>query len=294
MEDRAYNWNDLMPDSQNELLKNAVCIQGSPVSLNELISPGSPGTKLLPLADLLEKRMLEIGKPLLTFTTEGCNENYYIPRTFNHQVAIRKDIFEQKFSDLVATNEQEFRKYCQDNPQRNVHWLLEGKSERLILRQSQGSLKALREYIDTQNPLLYPPENLDEFFQQAHCRKVMLIADTAGIGKTTVLTHLSQQIKQKWPAYWVVRINLNDHTDVLEVQAKHEIGVLEFLCEKLLKLRYPFEKELFKQCCQGHEEATKVVLMFDGFDEICPKYRETVLDLLKDLNPKKQPWLEQL
>jgi len=122
----------------------------------------------------------------------------------------------------------------------------------------------------------------------------MLIADTAGMGKTTVLTHLSKQMKQKFPTYWVVRIDLNDHTDVLETQVKQKIGTVEFLCEKLLKLCCPFEKELFKQCCQGLEEATKVVLMFDGFDEISPNYKETVLDLLQDLNPLKQPWIEQL
>jgi hypothetical protein len=105
MHERNYTWSDLTTDSQNELLKNAVCFQGSPVALNELISAESPVTKFLPLADLLEKRTLEIGKPLLTSTTDGCIENYYIPRTFNHQAAIKLDIFKQKFSDLVVTNE---------------------------------------------------------------------------------------------------------------------------------------------------------------------------------------------
>jgi len=69
---------------------------------------------------------------------------------------------------------------------------------------------------------------------------------------------------------------------------------LSFLCEKLLNICEPFEKELFKQCSHGLQEATKVVLMLDGFDEISPKYKETVLDLLQDLNPIKQSWIEQL
>jgi Ni2+-binding GTPase involved in maturation of urease and hydrogenase len=81
----------------------------------------------------------------------------------------------------------------------------------------------------------------------------MLIADTAGMGKTTVLTHLSKKIKQKCPAYWLMRIDLNDHTDVFETQAKQKIGIVEFLCERLLKLCCPFEKELFKQCWQELE-----------------------------------------
>jgi len=122
----------------------------------------------------------------------------------------------------------------------------------------------------------------------------MLIADTAGMGKTTVLTHLSKQIKLKYPTYWVVRIDLTEHTDVLKVQLKEKIGTLEFVSKKLLKLECPFEKELFEQCLQGCEQAIKVVLMFDGFDEISPKYEKTVLDLLQDLNPVNRPWLEQL
>jgi ankyrin repeat protein len=292
--DREYTWGDLTTDSQNELLKNAVCFQGSQISLNKLISAESRVTKFLPLADLLEKKTMEIGKPLVTSTTDGCIENYYVSRTFNHQVVIKKDILEKKISHLVATSEQEFKKYCLENPERNVHWLLTDKSGKLIWRKSRGSLRALHEYIDTRNPLPYPQENLYEFFQKSQYHKVILIADTAGMGKTTVLTHLSKQIKQKFPSYWVVRIDLNDHTDILEDQMKKNIGTIEFLSQKLLKFRYPFEKELFKECSQGLEKATKVVLMFDGFDEISPKYKKTVFHLLQDLNPLKQQWLEQL
>jgi len=124
----------------------------------------------------------------------------------------------------VATNEQEFRKCCQDNTEKNAHWLLEEKSGRLIWQESQGSLSALHEYTDTQNPLSYPPENLDEFFKQAQCQKVTLIADTTGMGKTTVLTHLSTQIKQKFPTYWVLRIDLNVYTNTLEAKTKQNKG----------------------------------------------------------------------
>jgi hypothetical protein len=84
LHDRDYTWSDLTTDSQNEFLKNEVCFQGNPVSLNKLISAESPVTKSLPLADLLEKKRLEIGKLLLKSTADGCIEKYYIPRTFNH------------------------------------------------------------------------------------------------------------------------------------------------------------------------------------------------------------------
>jgi len=119
---------------------------------------------------------------------------------------------------------------------------------------------------------------------------VMLISDTAGMGKSTVLTHLSKQIKQKFPARWVVRIDLNDHTDELKKGQIEMEKVTEFLSEKLLKLKPGLELELFIQCCEKKEKV-RVVIMLDGFDEISPFYKETVIDLLQGL---RQTEVEQL
>jgi Ni2+-binding GTPase involved in maturation of urease and hydrogenase len=51
----------------------------------------------------------------------------------------------------------------------------------------------------------------------------MFISDTAGMGKSTLLTHLSKQIKQKFQNKWEVRIDLNDHTDALKALKEEEI-----------------------------------------------------------------------
>jgi hypothetical protein len=69
--DRQYGWSDLASSSQNELLKNAVCVQGSQVCLNQLISAESPLTMFLPFPDLLAGKTLEIGKGMLTSTSDG-------------------------------------------------------------------------------------------------------------------------------------------------------------------------------------------------------------------------------
>ena len=77
----------------------------------------------------------------------------------------------------------------------------------------------------------------------------MLISDTAGMGKSTVLTHLSKQIKRKFAAKWVVRIDLNDHTDALKAVKEEQIDkkkANEFVWEKLLKLEPGLELELYK------------------------------------------------
>jgi hypothetical protein len=52
---------------------------------------------------------------------------------------------------------------------------------------------------------------------------MMLISDKAGMDKSTVLTHLSKQIKQKFPNKWVLRIDLNNHTDAMKALKQRPI-----------------------------------------------------------------------
>ena len=74
----------------------------------------------------------------------------------------------------------------------------------------------MRSYIDTDSPHTYTAADLDKLLEQTEHQRVMLISNTAGMGKSTVLTHLSKQMKQKFPTKRVVRIDLNDHTDALK------------------------------------------------------------------------------
>jgi hypothetical protein len=60
------------------------------------------------------------------------------------------------------------------------------------------------------------------------------------MGKSTVLTNLSKEIKRTFRDKWVVRIDLNDHTDVLKTLQEEQIDkekAIEFVSEKVLKLK---------------------------------------------------------
>ena len=294
--DEQLTWSDLTASSQGKLLEKTVIFQGTRIALNQLISPGSI-TDSFPLAKLLQQTVLTIGKEPVPSAGKGYNEKYYIDRTFKHNIVIRQDISSDKrqgkFADLLASTEQEFKQLCQQNPRSKVHWLENDNSGELIWQQSQGDLKILREYIDPQNSHSYTPSDSENLLQQAKQQRVMLIADKAGMGKTTVLTQLSKQIKQTFPDHWLVRIDLNDYTELFNVQEGKKMDkewVLEFITKGVLKLESRLEEELFKRCFEGNE-ISKLVVMVDGFDEISPRYKETVLDMLQVL---KQTSLEQL
>jgi ankyrin repeat protein len=294
--DEEITWNELTTNSQRKVLEKTVIFQGRRVALNQLISAESM-TDSFPLSNFLQETEFRIGKEPVPSAGSGYNEKYYIDRTFSQNIIFRSEISsdkrEGKFADLVASNEQEFKQLCQQNPKENVHWLEEEKSGELIWQQSQGSLQALRKYTDARKSHSYAPSNLDKLLERAKHQRVMLIADKAGMGKTTVLTHLSKRIQQKFPAHWLVRTDLNDYTELLKAQKgkkKDKGWVLEFLSKEVLKLESYLEKELFKKSFEGNE-ISKVVVMVDGFDEICPIYKETVFEMLQVL---KQTSFEQL
>jgi len=290
------NWSNLTDSSQTAILEKIVIFQGRSVALNQLTYAESM-TDSFPLADLLQEKEPRIGKEPVTSASSGYNEKYYIDRTFNNNIDIRQEIFYDKrvgkFADLLASTKQEFKQLCQQNPASNVHWLKKDKSGELVWQQSRGNLKTLRKYVDAKKSHSYSPKDLDNLLEQAKQQRVMLIADKAGMGKTTILTHLSKRIKQKFPAHWLVRIDINDYTEFLEAQKGKKMDkgkVLEFVSKEVLKFETHLEKELFKKSFEGNE-VSKVVVMVDGFDEISPSYKETVIDMLQVL---KQTSLEQL
>jgi len=288
--DERLTWTDLTTESQKRLLERTVDFQRSEIALNQLISVDSPVACFLPISGLLGHHPIKIAEESISnSTSHGYSDKWYIDRSFNHQVEIKQDILHDvmqgKFPDFLANEEQEFKDLCQQNPERNVHLLVKDNSGKLNWQASQGSLEMLRKYIDTRTSRTYTPMDLYKLLKQAQHHRVMLISDIAGMGKSTVLTHLSKQIKQEFPNSWVIRVDLNQHTDELEILKKGTIDkekATEFVSKKLLKLTTEFDLKLFEHCSEQRQNI-RIVLMLDGFDEISPDYGKTVIDLLQTL-----------
>jgi len=288
--DEKLTWTDLTTESQKRLLEKTVDFQGSEIALNQLITVDSPVACSLPISDLLGDHPIKIAEESISnITPYGYSDKWYIDRTFKHQVEIKQDILhdvmKENFPDCLANTEQKFKRLCQQNPERNVHLLVEDNSRKLYWQASQGNLETLRKYIDTQTSHTYTPKDLDKLLEQAQHQRVMLISDIAGMGKSTALTHLSKQIKQKFPNSWIIRIDLNHHTNELDTFKEGTIDkekATEFVSKKLLKLKTEFDLKLFEHCFENRQKI-RIVLMLDGFDEISPYYGKTVIDLLQTL-----------
>ncbi|XP_069680681.1 uncharacterized protein [Periplaneta americana] len=111
--------------------------------------------------------------------------------------------------------------------------------------------------------------------------KVIVISGDLGMGKSTELTHFALQLKVADPTLWIVRINLNDERNVL---SSNEPDLALKLLETGGKVDTEFERCLFEHRL-GNEG--KVIVMLDGYDEVCPYYADKVIAIIKELGNTK-------
>jgi energy-coupling factor transporter ATP-binding protein EcfA2 len=120
--------------------------------------------------------------------------------------------------------------------------------------------------------------------------RIILIIDEPGMGKSTLLTHLAQQTRELHPNMWIVRVNINKYTKILDkLQTKgcDEKGVIKLLTEAAQIKKIDgvfFEGRLFNYT---YNSTGNMAVLIDGVDEVSPDYTEEVTQVLKTLSKTK-------
>ncbi|KAJ8729640.1 hypothetical protein PYW08_001221 [Mythimna loreyi] len=162
------------------------------------------------------------------------------------------------------------------------------------------------------------------FVQTLNDIKTNLVLLTAepGMGKSTLLSHLSLKTKESHPETWIIRINLLEYSRQFShwKEARTAIDILEtlkFMCQVVIqdkvsnkKLEIVLEEKnevVYLKHCTGDQwivfelklflhfyNKRKIIFLFDGFDEICPQYANEVMKCLKSIRSdtrKQRMWI---
>ena len=174
----------------------------------------------------------------------------------------------------------------------NIHWL-NFQNMKLLQHKSRGlEISSLSQLTTTTGQFISERE-LIKMTNKDHNKNVIIISDSAGTGKTKVITSLAKSIKKQSLDEWLIIINQNDCTEWLkDLPDKNNFGINEaeiFLSAKVLKLSDQFEKDIFKYQLR----LRKVKFMLDGFDEIDSANQKKIVAFIKILikNGVKQVWL---
>ncbi|XP_069687356.1 uncharacterized protein [Periplaneta americana] len=112
--------------------------------------------------------------------------------------------------------------------------------------------------------------------------RIILISADPGVGKTTFIEQISLQSKEIYPTFWVVRVNLNEHSAALNELSESDCSLeqaLEFLWKLAGKHHgSDLERKVFWYAFQS---SGKCAVLFDAFDEINPTYTTKTLNLIE-------------
>lgn len=126
-------------------------------------------------------------------------------------------------------------------------------------------------------------------------KQSILLCDEPGMGKSTLFNVLQKELKEKYPTYWVILMDLKKYCKAFQPQSKitiifeNSLEIVSFLSTKILKLRN-FDSQVFTTLFNDN----RVIILMDGMDEICPGYEHFVSYLMTAIiraPSKNQLWV---
>jgi ankyrin repeat protein len=212
-------------------------------------------------------------------------KNYYMPRKLRRFIQIdRQLIGETKKDDLIIVHkEKEFNEKCSQNPKmKNVHYLIQDEinQNQFKWQKSNGPMSTLKKYLIMNKECEESIDEEDIF--HVNNDKVLIISAEPGMGKSLILDHFTQKSTAE---NFFIKIILNTCTKTLsatnfnENLQNSEDDLIEFVLKSLLGKNDEQEISLLKHLAK--EE--KLILMFDGFDEVTD-YKEQFIQLIDALN----------
>lgn len=323
----AYNFNDFSLDTTKLLENKLVYYQGNEVKIGSITKNLEHIIDIDTLVKLIHDDSISVGKQLKGLKEVG---EYYVERIFllrqyvdlnyletaNNDVIIVSNINEEILQQLyINRNVVPYEKAIIDNVNLNNQIILINErkaieekyekllnlinserivycfkydSNKLLLQRNRGSITELCKYLTNSNESFTELDMLNK-------NGVIILSNIAGMGKSTSTICLSNKLKHLNPYMWVLRINLNQCTDVLEDElyfraknqqrfnSKDSKSAVQFLINYLIpnECTTNFEKRFFELLTL---ENKKVALYFDAFDEISPNYEHIVLELIDALS----------
>lgn len=124
--------------------------------------------------------------------------------------------------------------------------------------------------------------------------KIFILSDYAGAGKTTVFRDLAIKLKKEKKKTWVSFIDLKKFEDVYnKYRDDYDYLTIEEIKVILIAIVEPGSK-LASKIFEKLFDHGRVILFFDGIDEICPRHSNLfmkIFDILKHSETNNQIWI---
>jgi hypothetical protein len=252
-----WKFTDLVTESQMVFLEKSVYFQGKEIKLSKIANKDDVGM-LNALSSDSTSRLLENEKLPIGIAIEDTVE-YYIDRTLQCNKDVKTGVPVQ--AEIT-------------------HALTQG-----MLQEFHDISLNQKKEVERQTCPHLTPSTLFEVKG-----RVILVTDEPGMGKSTLLTHLAKQTRKRHPDMWIVRVNINNYTRILnelKTNGCDETGAIKLLTEAAKVQETDglnLERRLFDNYCSSKGN---MAVLIDGVDEVSPLYTEEVIQVLKILSKTK-------
>ncbi|KAG5668582.1 hypothetical protein PVAND_016518 [Polypedilum vanderplanki] len=247
-----FKWNDLTQFCQENLLKSEIKFQEKKMSLDQLIN-----NIIINDDTILNELLFDLcyNNSISINLTEKFSEEYFIERNFLIAPKNSKLKIQPKAVMQKQTFEQNFNKVLKSN-----------------------ELK-----IHIQNIFEY---DFDQVLELTKDEKIILISDIGGSGKSRILNKIFNFFYETTDK-WMIFINLRGYLNEFQ-KWNNQMTFLDFFNNFLSTKTREFERKIFHEFYnQG-----KVKILMDGFDEISPKCKDSVIEVIKSvMKSENQLWL---
>ncbi|XP_030763374.1 uncharacterized protein LOC115887953 [Sitophilus oryzae] len=194
-------------------------------------------------------------------------------------------------------------------------FFFEYSNKYLFLDDCKGNMRKIYPYVSNKCFSDHINENYLCSVVSDYKKRTNIVADNPGLGKSALIGSLAYNFKKLNPMLWVLKMNLNDYgfnpnsalnKNVLE-KSLQEINFdrdnMKEAVRFLTDMVYPVAADKRRTCFQKRflefalnqvnldYKYPKVALLFDGFDEISPNYKENTLILLQALKKSRAEYI---
>ncbi|XP_046643234.1 uncharacterized protein LOC124328494 [Daphnia pulicaria] len=257
-------YTDLSQDFQEAILSKTIWFQGENLTVGNLI--GYKPEEMIDFTSIKELLFEEKEIKIPSFNASTFEQSLYVKRTLRFP-------FENQW-DLGGE--------CKISPDGHIEWLVEKEKRKEVWEKIKSRIQASSKGVIVDD-LAHLKENGNE-------KSIVIISGVAGTGKSTLLCHYHEEIKKAKPDHWVIRINLVDYEDILKLDNITLSNAVDFLVNQLHVVddKSSFSRALLRKRL---ETGDRIVVMFDGFDEINDLCQDKAIELMKVITKNKSTQL---
>ena len=295
LKDTIY-FTDLDEKSKKKILPTKIKFQGVFRRVSQLMANHSVthANQILNLDSMMElvldnQKFVKIPS---TKTFLEFEKSLYVKRILTLTSRLDEDFWCQLAKELDVPMDY-LKTECRLDPN-NIQWLVDYQQKEHIWRKIttgliNRKLPVLPSPADKSNGIFADSDFIDEHYKG----KIVIISGEAGSGKSTILSHFQDKIKETTPYKWVIRIQLVDHSKYLLKQINNsfvqlsESDAIDFFIglPGVISCDSSFSRNLLRHRFNALD--SRLILMLDGFDEINSECQEVVIQLMTAISQTK-------